>query len=284
MLTTKTKVALAALAYRSIALARRAVGKGNHAIVRRGGSRWALDLDEGIDFSIYLLGGFEKSTAATLRQLVKPGDIAFDIGANVGAHTLGLARSVGPQGQLFAFEPADFAFAKLNQNLSLNPDLASRTQAFQLLLGEANTSHAQPEIYASWPLENAHGVHPKHRGRLVSTSGASIDTLDHFVERHHVTQLNLIKLDVDGHELPVLRGASAVLANLRPTLVMELSPYVHAEEHNSFDDLVNLLKSARYRIEDAASRRSLLLDTAALERLVPDGASINVVALPSEKS
>jgi hypothetical protein len=65
---------------------------------------------------------------------------------------------------------------------------------------------------------------------------------------------------------------------------MELSPYVHAEEHNSFDDLVNLLKSARYRIEDAASRRSLLLDTAALERLVPDGASINVVALPSEKS
>ena len=93
MLTTKTKIALAGLAYRAIAMSRGLVGKGKQVEVRRGGVRWCLDLNEGIDFSIYLLGAFEKSTAATLRSLVKPGDTVLDIGANVGAHTLGLAQS-----------------------------------------------------------------------------------------------------------------------------------------------------------------------------------------------
>src|SRR6202008_4652242 len=137
MLTTKTKEALASFAYRCTAGARAIVGKDNSVIVNRGGVRWSLDLAEGIDFSIYLLGAFEPSTAATIQKLVKPGDVALDIGANIGAHTLGLARSVGPQGRVFAFEPTDFAFQKLLQNLSLNADLQARTSPRQLLLSAA---------------------------------------------------------------------------------------------------------------------------------------------------
>jgi len=279
VLTTKTKIALAALAYRTVSIGRRAIGKTNLAQVRRNGLLWSLDLSEGIDFSIFLLGGFEKSTAATLRRLVKPGDVAFDIGANVGAHTLGLARSVGPRGRVFAFEPADFAFAKLQTNLALNPELSARTEANQILLADTLTASAEPEIYASWPLGGQGSVHPKHRGRLASTSGASIDALDHFTERRQIDRVNVIKLDVDGHELPVLRGGLALLKRFRPILVMEMSPYIHAEEKNSFGELVRLLKDAGYRIEDAANGHALPLETAALERLIPDGASINVVAL-----
>src|SRR5208283_4389599 len=105
MLTTKQKVWLAARAYRCVSLGRSALGKGNGATVSRGGLRWQLDLSEGIDFAIYLLGAFERSTVITLQKLVKPGDMVFDIGANIGAHTLGLARSVGPAGRVYAFEP-----------------------------------------------------------------------------------------------------------------------------------------------------------------------------------
>jgi len=74
MLTTKTKIALASLAYRCVAVARAVAGKDNSVVVNRGGLRWSLDLAEGIDFSIYLLGAFEPSTAATIQKLVKPGD------------------------------------------------------------------------------------------------------------------------------------------------------------------------------------------------------------------
>ncbi len=215
---------------------------------------------------------------ATLRKLVKPGDTVFDIGANIGAHTLGLARSVGATGRVFAFEPADFAFAKLKRNLALNPDLAARTRAEQVMLSAAPGDLGQEEIYASWPLEAHTAVHPKHRGRLVSTHGASVDTLDHFVARQAIDRFDLIKLDVDGHELPVLQGGREVLKKYHPILVMEMSPYVHAEEHSSFADLVALLRDAGYSLQDAGTWKPLPLEADALERLIPDGASINVIA------
>ena len=283
MLTTKTKISLAALAYRAITSARGLFGKGKQVIVRRGGVRWCLDLEEGIDFSIYLLGAFEKSTAATLRTLVKAGDTVLDIGANVGAHTLGLAKAVGPAGKVFAFEPADFAFRKLLRNLELNPELQKRTQASQVMLGADVDKPLAAGIYASWPLEKVDAVHPKHRGRFVSTQGAVADTLDGFVERHGIAQIDLIKMDVDGNELPVLQGGPGVLQKHRPTIVLEMSPYVHAEQHNSFAEMIELLRNSKYRIESASNRTNLPLDTSALEALIPDGAGINVVALPSDE-
>src|SRR5208337_97039 len=176
MLTTKTKVSLASLAYKTISLGRGILGKNNLSTVRRSGISWRLDLSEGIDFSIYLLGAFERSTVVTLRKLVKPGDIVFDIGANIGAHTLGLARSVGPAGRVYAFEPADFAFAKLRANLALNPELDARTFPRQILLSASLSEAPETEIYASWPLEAKDAVHPKHRGALVTTKGAVVDT------------------------------------------------------------------------------------------------------------
>lgn len=278
MLTTKTKVSLAALAYKVVAMGRAAVGKDSRATVRRGGLRWDLDLKEGIDFSIYLLGAFERSTVSTLRKLVKPGDTVFDVGANIGAHTLGLARSVGVGGRVFAFEPANFAFVKLRHNLALNPDLAARTRPEQVMLNASPSGLVQEDIYASWPLETDATVHPKHRGRLVGTQGASVDTLDHFVVSHAIERLDLIKLDVDGHELPVLQGGREVLKKYHPTLVMEMSPYVHAEEHSSFAGLVALLRDAGYSLQDARTWKPLPLEVGALDQLIPDGASINVIA------
>src|SRR6266436_7021968 len=128
-LTTKTKIALAGLAYRAVAMGRAVAGRNDCVTVQRGDINWCLDLEEGIDFSIYLLGAFERSTVATLRALVKAGDVVLDIGANIGAHTLGLAKNVGAAGKVYAFEPADFAFQKLLRNLALNPALEKRTKA-----------------------------------------------------------------------------------------------------------------------------------------------------------
>jgi FkbM family methyltransferase len=280
ILSTKTKVFLAGLAYRFIAAGRGLAGKKNQVTVRRGGLTWSLDLDEGIDFSIYLLGAFERSTVQTLEKLVKPGDIVFDIGANIGAHTLGLARSAGANGRVFAIEPTDFAFRKLNCNLALNPELKACTLAQQIFLAAEPSAPMEQEIYASWPLEGNDPVHPKHRGRLATTSTAVVDTLDRFVERQGITRLNLIKLDVDGHELPVLQGGLNVLRKFRPILVMEMSPYVHAENNHSFAELVSLLRDAGYTLQDAANQKALPLDASELEKLIPDGASINVIARP----
>jgi FkbM family methyltransferase len=279
VLTTKTKVALAAIAYRAIATVRVIAGMGDFANVSRGGIKWSLDLSEGIDFSIYLLGAFERSTRATLQKLIKPGDIVFDIGANIGAHTLGLAQSAGPDGKVYAFEPTDLAFEKLKQNLALNPELSKRTDARQILLADDPSAPRETEIYASWPLGAADDfVHPKHRGQLVTTLRARVDTVDRFVERESIERLNLMKIDVDGHEYSVLRGAVKTVEKFQPVLVMEMCPYVHDEKGHGFDALVGILRDAGYSLQDASTWKPLPIRTDELEALIPDGASINVIA------
>jgi FkbM family methyltransferase len=278
MLTTKAKIALAGVAYKFISLGRNLIGKDDSVVAERGGIRYHLDLNEGIDFSIYLLGAFEPGTQKTLQKLVKPGDVVFDIGANIGAHTLSMARSVGELGKVYAFEPADFAFAKLQRNLALNPELQARTFPQQILLSASSAGSPPSEIYASWPFQSAEPVHPKLRGRLVSAEHATVETLDHFVQCNDIARLDLIKMDVDGHELPVLQGAAETLRRFRPVLVMEMSPYIHAEFHHNFGHFVEILKDAGYKLRDADTGKSVPVDAAQLEALIPDGASINVVA------
>jgi hypothetical protein len=84
-------------------------------------------------------------------------------------------------------------------------------------------------------------------------------------------------MDVDGHELPVLRGGLETLLRFHPLLVMEMSPYIHAEHNNKFADFVLILKNAGYSLRDADSWQPVPLDAEQLERLIPDGASINVI-------
>lgn len=280
---TKTKIFMASIAYGAVSKARRLIGRGSLATVSRGGVRWQLDLAEGIDFSIYLLGGFERSTGVALDGLVRPGDTIFDIGANIGAHTLPMARRVGIDGRVFAFEPSGFAFEKLKKNIFLNPDLQDRVIAHQILLRDGLQLPLEETIYASWPLVNSGSVHPKHRGRLTTTLGASADTIDSFTERQQIGRLDLIKIDVDGNEYSALNGGIRTLSKLRPLLLMELSPYVYDEQGKNFASLINLLRSLGYSLEKVGTRRQLPLLADELEKLIPDGASINVIAHPDER-
>ena len=278
MLTTKRKVFLAGLSQKLIANVRSTVGKGDKVNVRRRGLRWELDLSEGIDFSVFLVGAFEHSTAKTLARLVRHGDVVLDIGANIGAHTLGIAKSVGSSGKVFAIEPSDFAFTKLLRNLSLNPELENRVHASQLFFSDGAITSPPREIHASWPLQSDASVHPKHRGRLVSTGNAKIETLDCFLRRQELTRLDVIKIDVDGHEVPVLRGGFETLCRFRPILVMELAPYLHEETNNRFAELVELLKTSGYSLQNADNGKPVPLDVDQLQAFIPDGASMNVVA------
>jgi FkbM family methyltransferase len=255
---------------------RRLIGRGPQAVFTRRGLRWKLDLNEGIDFSIYLLGAFEPSTVSAYQRLVKPGDTVLDIGANVGAHTLHLAEAVGATGTVIAFEPTAFAFAKLQANIALNPTLALRTAAGQIML--LDRADAPPtEIYSSWPLGNANGLHELHGGQLKSTQGARGVMLDQVVADMNLARVDFIKLDVDGFECQVLRGAAETLKRFHPVILMEIAPHVLKEQGESLESLVVLLTSHGYRFSHL-SGAVLPTDVAALHRLVPDGVSLNVIA------
>mgnify|MGYP001597692068 FL=1 len=206
---TKTKIRLASAACRFIVFFRYLLGRGHKAVVTRGGIRWDLDLYEGIDFAIYLLGVFERTTVKTYDKLLSPGDTVLDIGANIGAHTLFFARAVGTQGRVIAFEPTAYAYRKLIRNISLNPALEPRIRAEQVMLSDQGHSSPCPALYSSWSLSNTKASrHPKHLGQKMDTPRATGERLDDCVIRLGLRRIDFIKIDVDGNECAVLGGGN----------------------------------------------------------------------------
>ncbi len=280
---TSHKIALVRIARAPIVLVRRLFGLGQMPVVTRAGLRWCLDLNEGIDFSIYFLGGYELATVRAYRRLVKSGSTVLDIGANIGAHTLSFARLVGPSGRGYAFEPTDFAYAKLRHNLGLNPELADRVTANQMMLVDHPDSKPPKHLYASWPLATKERVHPKHLGRAMTTDHATATALDSYVEKENLQKVDFIKLDVDGYECQVLRGARKTLERFRPVILTELAPYVLAEVGESVEELISILTSSNYVLLNLAGNHTLSSDADRLRSLVPEGVSKNVIAWPRER-
>jgi len=281
MLATKHKILIARTLSRIIVGLHATLGRSPMITTRRGGIRWRLDLREGIDLAIYLLGGFEVRTLRQYARLVKHGDVVLDIGANIGAHSLPLARLVGPHGRVISFEPTAYAHGKQVANIALNPDLAPRINARQMLLVGTRQASLPDAICASWPMERASDLDHQHGGRRMPTDGAACATLDDLLEAEGIRRVDLVKLDVDGNELDVLLGASKMLRTLRPPLMLELAPFVHHDDPSRFDGLISLLDAAGYRLQEVATARPLPLEVAALRSRIPEGGGINVLALPA---
>lgn len=244
----------------------------------RGGLQWELDLNQGIDFAIFLQGGFEPATLREYEKLIKAGDTVFDIGANIGAHTLPLARLVGPSGSVAAFEPTDYAFAKLERNLSLNPALKARVTPVQALLVSQNDEEMPEAIPSSWSLrapDPDEKIHPVHKGTYQSLGNAVALRLDEWVENEKIPRVDFLKIDVDGFEIDVLKGALNTLKIFRPKIMMEFAPYVFEERGKKFSELIDLLVHSRYQAKEIGGSRIALSPN--LEKTIPHGGSINVL-------
>jgi len=277
MLSTRAKIALAAIVHRIVIALRRLVGLGSVVQVTRSGLRWEIDLDEGIDFSIWLLGAFERRTVAAYSRYVRPGMTVLDIGANIGAHTLPLARLAGANGTLIAIEPTAWALGRLKTNVALNPELASRIRPHQAMLVDRADVALPGTLYASWPLQ-AGDVHPVLRAQAKSTAGADAVTLDTLLAREGITHVDFVKLDVDGHECSVLRGGMTMFKRDKPVMVLELSPYILEEAGDSIDALLGMLSDCGYRLHSLESNKLLPMDAASLLPLIPANGGINAVA------
>src|ERR1700680_2207455 len=265
---TANKIALARLAYRAIHVARAMAGYSDRCIVQRDGVSFDLDLSQGIDFAIYL-AMFERETKNALKGLVKPSSVVLDIGANIGIHTMLLAKLVGPSGRVLSFEPTDYAVQKLRRNIDLNSRLAERVTLFHCFLAAKDGGDVPDSIYSSWPLTESEGLHNKHLGLAMPTNAAPSRSIDGILAELDGPSVQLVKIDVDGFECEVLRGATALLRDSRPIFMMELSPYVLEEHGSSLEELLSFFVPTGHRFASAAAE---------LHPLVGDGESMNVVA------
>lgn len=281
ILSSRRKIQIAQGIHRVTTLFRgKILGKPSQGEFTRQGLRWQLDLNEGIDFAIWLTGAFERRLQLVYTRHIKPGMTVLDLGANIGAHTLPLARLVGPKGKVIAVEATKFAIEKLQRNLALNPGLETPVELVHALLGANGARSAPSHLYSSWPLTGGSDLHPELRGALKPIGGAACTTVDSLVERNSHVKVDWIKLDVDGHELEVLQGAQTTLTRHRPKILIEFAPYCHSERPGNFTELVALLLDSHYDLSVAESGRRLPPNPEKIEGMITPGGSINVLASP----
>jgi len=272
-LSTHKKLILARWLYLYITFLRRLAIRSPRIQVRRNQIFWNLDVSQAIDLSIYLTGKFEARTLKDILRCISRASIVIDIGANIGAHTLPIAK-VLDKGLVIACEPTEWAFNRLNANIELNPLLQSRVNAIQCGLTAVEGQKIESDIYSSWPLNTA--GHPIHGGVANTTFGAESITLDLLVERLKLPHIELVKIDVDGHEYSVLEGSRASINKFHPYLVMEWSPQQIQEFGHQPSDLRALLENLGYEPIKFKRSKIVKIHWNDLE-LIPYGSSQNVV-------
>ncbi len=211
----------------------------------------------------------EPETLAWLREHLRDGDVFFDIGANIGLYSL-YAATITPTCRVFAFEPESQNYARLCRNVVVNRldnvvpcnvPVSNRECFDYFYVGEFRPGEALHGFGAPNPHRSAPGPLALRQGSL----GSSIDAL---VDRFHMPQPALVKIDVDGNEEEIVRGAAAVLQRSQTRSVL-----VEVTWQSKRSAVEDMLEAWGF----AARNRGRLFKT-------PDGQSAqNIVFVRSEK-
>jgi len=244
------------------------------------GINYELDLTEVIDSAIYYNHNREPHTLNALKKLCKPGMTVFDIGANVGSHTLPIAKCVNEQGKVYAFEPVPWALGKLRKNLGLNHFNNIFIQP--IALSDYIDENAEFSLRASFkttsekPVDEDGSLNHNWWNACEKVK-VSVETLDNFVARKNIAKLDVIKLDVDGFEVKVLKGAKKTLKSLKPVILMELAPSWLKAKGDGVDELLLLFKGYGYRFYDEITFQEIQNIEAEIGKIKPES-GINVIA------
>lgn len=251
----------------------------DNVTVKRNGINWQLELNEGIDLSIFIFGNFEKSILKTSKKLIEdePIDI-IDIGSNMGVHTLNFALNFKTS-KIYSIEPTNFAFKKLLKNLSLNPSIKNVLTNQYFI---SNKEIKPREIYSSWNLKSSDPKHLKHHGIKKSASSAKTISLDNFVLKNGINRKTLIKCDVDGHELSVFKSGKEYLFNYKPIIIMELAPYLYKEQGYTVDEFLEYIKIFEYTYFEFSSLKKIN-NIFEFAKNIIDGSSKNIILKYNEK-
>jgi len=223
--------------------------------------------DRFVGRSLARYGEYSHDETVLFEQVVKPGWVVVEAGANIGTHTVALSRLAGASGQVHAFEPQRLVFQTLCANLALNH--CTNVYAHQAGVGRERGTLVVPALdprlaanFGGVALRKAEG-------------GDVVDVLA--IDDLALPMCHFIKVDVEGMELDVLRGAAATIAAFRPVLYLEND---RAEGSRPlFEALFALGYDAWWHLPPLFNAYNWFGES---EDLFPNVVSANVLCLPRE--
>ena len=179
--------------------------------------------------SIELYGEYSEGETSLFEQLVEHGQLVVEAGANIGAHTRFLAQQVGPAGKVLAFEPQRVIFQTLCGNLAINS--ITNVHCRHMALGAETGQTVVPQLdYCQVNNFGGVGLEEFDEGEVV--------TIDSF----HLPRCDFLKIDVEGMEEDVLRGAESTIGRFKPIL------YFKCDRTQKADSLIRYAHSLGYAL------------------------------------
>ena len=162
-------------------------------------------------------GGWEKVSLGLWIKLCKKSNLVFDIGANTGIYSL-ISKTINKDAEVYAFEPVRRVFEKLELNNAINGynikclELAASNYNGTAVIYDTPTPH----IYSVTVNKNLDDTRATIETKIETT------TLDSIIEKHHISKVDLVKIDVETHEAEVLEGFQKHLKKFTPTILIEI--------------------------------------------------------------
>ncbi|GAB4544486.1 MAG: FkbM family methyltransferase [Pleurocapsa sp.] len=209
----------------------------------RNGIAKGLKFNTGESCPELALGTYEMPIQNIFTQHLNPGDVFYDIGANVGFFTVIAAKLVGNTGKVYSFEPGEGNAKSVRHNAALNnftqvkviEKAVSHTPGEgQLLLAKYSGGHALATADAP----------PDLAGKVT----VDIVSIDDLIAKQEIAPPNFVKVDVEGAELDVLRGMKETIKTYKPTIIYEVDDGDRSAYERKYQELASFLQSFGYKV------------------------------------
>ena len=236
---------------------------GKHVLKTIHGVKLQIDpsVDKGVELSLFETGTYEKGTIQLLGKFLKPGSTFLDIGANIGLMSSIASKYVGEHGKVLAVEANPKTVELLQHNLALND--CKNVEIFSLALGK---EPGKATLYENWNVNRGGAsllAQEESEGIEVP-----VDTIDDLFKNDRI---DVLKIDVEGFELEVLKGGIDVLKKQQPVLIIEVSEQrenIAGVSPKEIADFVRTLGNYKlYKQKGTKERRSALVEITSDEEL-----------------
>ncbi len=224
---------------------------------------------KGLALTVSHYGTYEELEAKIMEEKIEIGNIVVDVGANIGLHTLNMARIVGNAGQVFAFEPDPSNFEILKKNVKIN-----NYKNIILEQKAVGDKHGRTTLYQS-DHPGKHRIFPQTE-QAKSQVQVELTNLDNYFDSDMTDKINFIKIDVEGLEFSVLKGMKNILKNSKKIKILfEFMPENTMEVGFTPIELLNYLTSNDFKLYCMDNKTKKLLYVSNNEEIIKLCSSTN---------
>jgi len=203
-----------------------------------------LNIRDLVQQTILLEGVWDPALTRFIQRTLSPNDVFIDVGAHVGYFTLLASRRVGPGGTVLSIEPNPFALEQLRENIE-------RNNLHNVLVVHTACGESRNVVKLYLHAESNSSMASLYTSSAVASTAIDVPStsLDDLCRDRGIRRVRLVKVDVEGAEVFVLRGMKRIMREMRPAIVLELHPQLLEEVGTPFDSVLALLQEFDYLLE-----------------------------------